>query len=103
REGERYFAMVKVESVNFEGPESESRKAFFDSLTPLYPCERIRMETEKEHLSGRIMDLLTPLGKGQRGLLVSPPRTGKTMLLQSIDNSITKNTHELTLIIPVTD
>ena len=103
REGERYFAMVKVESVNFEGPESESRKAFFDSLTPLYPCERIRMETEKENLSGRIMDLLTPLGKGQRGLIVSPPRTGKTMLLQSIANSIAKNHPEIHLIVLLID
>jgi len=103
REGERYFAMVKVESVNFESPESESRKAFFDNLTPLYPCERIRLETDAENLSGRIMDLLTPLGKGQRGLIVSPPRTGKTMLLQAIANSIAKNHPEIHLIVLLID
>src|SRR6059036_1665033 len=103
REGERYFAMVKVESINFEAPESESRKAFFDNLTPLYPCERIRMETDRESLSGRIMDLLTPLGKGQRGLIVSPPRTGKTMLLQSIAISIARNHPEIHLIVLLID
>ena len=103
REGERYFAMVKVESINFEAPESESRKAFFDNLTPLYPSGRIRLETEKDNLSGRIIDLLTPLGKGQRGLIVSPPRTGKTMLLQSIANSIACNQAEIHLIVLLID
>ncbi len=103
REGERYFAMVKVESINFEAPESESRKAFFDNLTPLYPSGRIPLETERENLSGRIMDLLTPLGKGQRGLIVSPPRTGKTMLLQSIANSIARNQAEIHLIVLLID
>ena len=103
REGERYFAMVKVESINFEAPESESRKAFFDNLTPLYPSGRIRLETEKDNLSGRIIDLLTPLGKGQRGLIVSPPRTGKTMLLQSIANSIARNQAEIHLIVLLID
>jgi len=103
REGERYFAMVKVETINFEGPESESRKSFFDNLTPLYPEGRIRLETEKENISGRVMDLLTPLGKGQRGLIVSPPRTGKTMLLQSIANSIAKNHPEIHLIVLLID
>src|SRR3989475_2406325 len=103
REGERYFAMVKVESINFEAPESESRKAFFDNLTPLYPSGRIPLETERDNLSGRIMDLLTPLGKGQRGLIVSPPRTGKTMLLQSIANSIARNQAEIHLIVLLID
>jgi transcription termination factor Rho len=95
--------MVKVETINFEGPESESRKSFFDNLTPLYPEGRIRLETEKENISGRVMDLLTPLGKGQRGLIVSPPRTGKTMLLQSIANSIAKNHPEIHLIVLLID
>ncbi|MCH8266385.1 MAG: Rho termination factor N-terminal domain-containing protein, partial [Acidobacteria bacterium] len=81
KEGENYFALVKVEAVNFESPEESRNKIFFDNLTPLYPQERLRLETNKGSLSGRVMDLMTPIGKGQRGLIVSPPRTGKTMLL----------------------
>ena len=88
-EGEKYFALVKIEAINFESPEETRNKILFDNLTPLYPQERIKMETVREHISGRVMDLLTPIGKGQRGLIVAPPRTGKTMLLQSIANSIT--------------
>ena len=103
KEGERYFALVKVEAINFEPPEEGRNKIFFDNLTPLYPDERIKLETVKENLSGRVMDLLTPLGKGQRGLIVSPPRTGKTMLLQSIANSITANHSEITLIVLLID
>ena len=82
-EGEKYFALVKIEAINFESPEETRNKILFDNLTPLYPQERIKMETVREHISGRVMDLLTPIGKGQRGLIVAPPRTGKTMLLQS--------------------
>ena len=103
KEGERYFALIKVEAVNFESPEEARNKIFFDNLTPLYPQNRIKLETSRENLSGRVMDLLTPLGKGQRGLIVSPPRTGKTMLLQSIANSITANHPEVTLIVLLID
>ena len=103
KEGENYFALVKVEAVNFESPEESRNKIFFDNLTPLYPQERLRLETDKGSLSGRVMDLMTPLGKGQRGLIVSPPRTGKTMLLQSIANSITANHPEVTLIVLLID
>src|SRR3990172_7349234 len=90
KEGERYFALIKVEAVNFEPPDEAREKVFFDNLTPLYPDEQLRMETTPENLSARVIDLVTPLGKGQRGLIVSPPRTGKTMLLQAIANSITQ-------------
>ena len=103
KEGERYFALIKVDAINFEPPEEARNKIFFDNLTPLYPNERMRMETVKENYSGRVMDLLTPIGKGQRGLIVSPPRTGKTMLLQSIANSITANHPEVTLIVLLID
>ena len=103
KEGERYFALIKVDAINFEPPEEARNKIFFDNLTPLYPNERLRMETAKENHSGRVMDLLTPIGKGQRGLIVSPPRTGKTMLLQSIANSITANHPDVNLIVLLID
>jgi len=103
KEGERYFALIKVDAINFEPPEEARNKIFFDNLTPLYPNERVKLETVKDNYSGRVMDLLTPLGKGQRGLIVSPPRTGKTMLLQSIANSITTNHPEITLIVLLID
>ena len=103
KEGEKYFALVKIEAVNFESPEEARNKIFFDNLTPLYPNEQVKLETTRESLSSRVMDLLTPLGKGQRGLIVSPPRTGKTMLLQSIANSITTNHPEITLIVLLID
>jgi transcription termination factor Rho len=103
KEGERYFALIKVDAINFEPPEEARNKIFFDNLTPLYPQERLRMETTKENASGRVMDLLTPIGKGQRGLIVAAPRTGKTMLLQSIANSITTNHPEVTLIVLLID
>ncbi|MCZ6491228.1 MAG: transcription termination factor Rho, partial [Acidobacteria bacterium] len=103
KDGERYFALIKVEAVNFESPEESRNKIFFDNLTPLYPQERLRLETNKGSLSGRVLDLMTPIGKGQRGLIVSPPRTGKTMLLQSIANSITTNHPEVTLIVLLID
>ncbi len=102
-EGEKYFALVKIEAINFESPEETRNKILFDNLTPLYPEERIRMETVHENASGRVMDLLTPIGKGQRGLIVAPPRTGKTMLLQSIANSVTTNHPEVALIVLLID
>jgi len=79
KEGERYFALIKVEAINFESPDQAREKVFFDNLTPLYPDEQLRMEISPENLSARVIDLVTPLGKGQRGLIVSPPRTGKTI------------------------
>ncbi|HWQ56269.1 MAG TPA: transcription termination factor Rho [Bryobacteraceae bacterium] len=103
KEGERYFALIKVDAINFEPPEEARNKIFFDNLTPLYPNERCKLETTRENYSGRVMDLLTPIGKGQRGLIVSPPRTGKTMLLQSIANSVTTNHPEITLIVLLID
>ena len=103
KEGERYFALIKVDAINFEPPEEARNKIFFDNLTPLYPDERVKLETLKENYSGRVMDLLTPIGKGQRGLIVSPPRAGKTMLLQSIANSITTNHPEVMLIVLLID
>jgi len=103
KDGERYFALIKVEAVNFEDPEVARSKIFFDNLTPLYPADRIRLETTKENLTGRVLDMLCPIGKGQRGLIVAPPRTGKTMMLQSIANSITTNHSEVALIVLLID
>jgi transcription termination factor Rho len=103
KDGERYFALIKVEAINFEPPEKTKEKIFFENLTPLYPQQKLMLETESDNLSGRVMDLLTPIGKGQRGLIVAPPRTGKTMLLQSIANSITKNHPEVYLIVLLID
>ncbi len=102
KEGERYFALIKVEAVNFEPPDVAVEKVLFDNLTPLYPEERIKLEVP-ENMTSRVMDLTTPLGKGQRGLLVAPPRTGKTMMLQAIANSITTNHPEVTLIVLLID
>lgn len=103
KEGERYFALIKVEAVNFEHPDVAKDKIFFDNLTPLYPHEHLKLETAAGNLSGRVMDMLAPIGKGQRGLIVSPPRTGKTMLLQSIANAISKNHPEVVLIVLLID
>jgi transcription termination factor Rho len=103
KEGERYFALVMVEAVNFEDPDAARTKIFFDNLTPLYPEERIKLETDKENVTGRALDLLTPVGKGQRGLIVSPPRTGKTMMLQALANSIAANHPEIITIILLID
>ncbi len=102
KESERYFALLKVEKVNHEDPEIAREKILFDNLTPLYPEEKIKMEVEADNYSTRVMDLMTPIGKGQRGLIVAPPRTGKTMLLQNIANSVTKNDksiHKIVLLI----
>ncbi|HEU4935416.1 MAG TPA: transcription termination factor Rho, partial [Vicinamibacterales bacterium] len=103
KEGERYFALIKVEAVNFEPPEKAREKVFFENLTPLYPQNRISLETASDNLSARVMDLMVPIGKGQRGLIVAPPRTGKTMLLQNIANSITTNHPEVYLIVLLID
>ncbi len=103
KDGERYFALIKVEAVNFEHPTEARNKILFDNLTPLYPNEHLRLETDKENLSARVMDLLTPLGKGQRGLIVAAPRTGKTMLLQAIAKSIITNHPEVVLIVLLID
>ncbi|HKS76505.1 MAG TPA: transcription termination factor Rho [Terriglobales bacterium] len=102
-EGEKYFALVKIEAVNFESPDEARNKILFDNLTPLYPQERLKLETARENISARVMDLLTPLGKGQRGLIVSPPRAGKTMLLQNVANSITTNHPEVVLMVLLID
>ncbi len=103
KEGERYFALIKVEAVNFESPDQARDKIFFENLTPLYPQERITLESAGTNLSSRVMDLMTPIGKGQRGLIVAAPRTGKTMLLQNIAQSISKNHSEVYLIVLLID
>ncbi len=103
KDSERYFALLKVESLNFESPEKARDKILFDNLTPLYPMQRIVMETDPDNYSSRVMDLLTPIGKGQRGLIVSPPRTGKTILLQNVANAITSNHDEVVLMVLLID
>lgn len=103
KEPEKYFALLKVEAVNYENPEKMSQKVIFDNLTPLYPHERLILETTPDEISMRIMDLVTPIGKGQRGIIVAAPRTGKTVLLQKIANSITKNHPEVYLIVLLID
>jgi transcription termination factor Rho len=103
KESERYFALLKVEAINFENPESARKRTLFDNLTPLYPEERVKLEHDPGDISTRIMDLLAPIGKGQRGLIVSPPRTGKTVLLQKIANAVTANHPEITLIVLLID
>jgi len=103
KETERYFALLKVEAVNYEDPEIARDKLLFDNLTPLYPDRKIMLESDPENYSLRVMDLLTPIGFGQRGLIVSPPRSGKTMLLQAIANSISKNHREVVLFVLLID
>jgi transcription termination factor Rho len=103
KDGERYFALIKVEAVNFDTPDRAREKVFFENLTPLYPQQRVKLETEPENLSARVMDLMSPIGKGQRGLIVAPPRTGKTMLLQSIAHSVAMNHPEAYLIVLLID
>jgi transcription termination factor Rho len=106
KDGERYFALVKVSTINFEDPEKTRHKINFDNLTPLYPDERLEMETAdptRKDLSARVIDIVAPLGKGQRGLIVAPPRTGKTVLLQNIAHSITANHPECFLIVLLID
>jgi transcription termination factor Rho len=103
KEGERYFALIKVEAVNFEAPDLAREKLFFENLTPLYPLEALHLEVSTDNLSARLMDLMTPIGKGQRGLIVAPPRTGKTMLLQNIAQSVAQNHPEVFLIVLLID
>ena len=103
KETERYFALLKVEAVNYEDPEVAREKILFDNLTPLYPDRKVMLERDSENYSTRIMDLLTPIGFGQRGLIVSPPRSGKTMLLQSIANSISTNHKDIVLFVLLID
>jgi transcription termination factor Rho len=103
KEGERYFALLKVEKVNFEDPETARDKILFDNLTPLYPEEKIRLEHDPLELSTRVMELITPIGKGQRGLIVASPRTGKTVLLQNIAKAVLSNHPEITLIVLLID
>ncbi|MBN1828391.1 MAG: transcription termination factor Rho [Deltaproteobacteria bacterium] len=103
KEGERYFALLKVDSVNFESPEAARDKILFDNLTPLYPDEKLNLEADDKNYSTRIMDIFTPIGKGQRALIVSPPRAGKTVLLKDIANAITKNHPEVVLMVLLID
>jgi len=103
KDNERFFALLRVEAVNFESPDKARERNLFDTLTPLYPNERINLETDRRDYSTRIMNLLTPIGKGQRGLIVAQPRTGKTILLQKIANSITKNHPEIELMVLLID
>ncbi|MCB1441872.1 MAG: transcription termination factor Rho [Methyloceanibacter sp.] len=106
KEGERYFALLKVNTINFEDPDKQRHKIHFDNLTPLYPDERLEMETEdptKKDYTGRVIDIVAPIGKGQRGLIVAQPRTGKTIILQNIAHSITANHPECYLIVLLID
>jgi transcription termination factor Rho len=103
KESERYFALLKVEAINYEDPEIAREKILFDNLTPLYPDQKIELENDPKNYSTRIMDLMTPIGFGQRGLIVSPPRTGKTMLLQAIANAITANHKDIIMLVLLID
>jgi transcription termination factor Rho len=103
KESERYFALLKIEAINFESPEVAKHKTLFDNLTPLYPNEPFKLETSPEELTTRIMDLMTPIGKGQRALITSPPKAGKTIILQKIANAITTNSPEVKLIVLLID
>ncbi|MDF1592246.1 MAG: transcription termination factor Rho [Desulfobacterales bacterium] len=103
KESERYFALLKVEAINYEDPEVAREKILFDNLTPLYPNKKVNLETDSENYSPRIMDLMTPIGFGQRGLIVSPPRSGKTMLLQAIANSIVANHKDIMMFVLLID
>ncbi|MFB3851693.1 MAG: transcription termination factor Rho [Acidobacteriota bacterium] len=103
KEGEKYFALIKVDAINFEPPMAAKERMWFDALTPIYPNRRVKMETNREELSGRVLDLITPMGFGQRGLIVAPPRTGKTMLLQAIAHAITANHPDAYLLVLLID
>ena len=103
KEGEKYFALLKVEAVNFESPESSRDKSLFDNLTPLYPNERYKLETKKSELTTRVVDLLTPIGKGQRGMIVAPPYSGKTIIMQKVANGITENYPEAIIMVLLID
>ncbi len=103
KETERYFALLKIEAVNFENPDVAKHKILFDNLTPLYPQTKFNLETDPKDMSTRIIDLLTPIGRGQRGLITSPPKAGKTMILQKIANSITANHPDVKLMVLLID
>jgi len=103
KDGERYFALLRVEAVNFESPEVAKQKTLFDNLTPLYPQEKFTLETKSRDMTARIIDLLCPIGKGQRGLIVSPPKAGKTIILQKIANAVLENHPEVMLIVLLID
>ncbi|HNV04003.1 MAG TPA: transcription termination factor Rho [Vicinamibacterales bacterium] len=103
REGERYFALVKVDAVNFEPPERKRERVYFENLTPLYPQEKFNLEFAADELCTRVIDMMVPIGKGQRGLIVAPPRTGKTMLLQALANSVMANHPDVFLIVLLID
>ncbi len=103
KESERFFALLKVEAVNFENPEEAKKKILFDNLTPLYPDEKLELEHKPQDFSSRIMDMLTPIGKGQRGLIVAQPKTGKTILLQKIANAVSDNHPEIKMIVLLID
>ncbi len=103
KENEKYYALLKIEKINYKDPEESKLRKHFDDLTPLYPMERIKLETTPDNLAVRVMDLITPIGKGQRGLIVAPPRTGKTVLLQNIANSVTRNHPEIVVIVLLID
>ncbi|HPI92046.1 MAG TPA: transcription termination factor Rho [Deltaproteobacteria bacterium] len=103
KDNERYFALLKLETINMEEPEGAKHRVSFDNLTPLYPMEKFKLETATDNLTGRVLDLLAPIGKGQRGMIVSPPKAGKTMMLQSIANSITANHPDVVLMVLLID
>ena len=103
KDNEKYYALLKIEKINYEDPEASKRRKHFDDLTPLYPMERIKLETTHDNLAVRVIDLIAPIGKGQRGLIVAPPRTGKTVLLQNIANSVTYNDPEVVVIVLLID
>ena len=103
KEGERYFALLKVDTINYEDPASAREKILFDNLTPLYPDQHLNLEHRPDEATGRVLDLMTPIGRGQRGLIVAPPRTGKTVMLQNIAHGITKNHPEVMLIVLLVD
>ena len=103
KEGEKYFALLKVEAVNYENPEKCKEKIFFDNLTPIYPQDRLNLETKSDEISMRLMDLITPIGKGQRALIVAPPYSGKTVLLQKIANSLMQNHPDIVLMVLLID
>src|SRR5439155_26759575 len=103
KENERYFALLRVEAINYQDPDLLTQKVVFDDLTPLHPEKRLKLEADPSELNMRVMDLITPIGKGQRGLIVAPPRTGKTVLLQKMANSIIKNHPECYIIVLLID
>ncbi len=103
KDNEKYYALLKIEKINYKDPEESKHRKHFDDLVPLYPMERIKLETTKDNLAVRVMDLIAPIGKGQRGLIVAPPRTGKTVLLQNIANSVTYNHPETVVIVLLID